>query len=96
VRFLFWLANDRVQIGFNVVLGVVFTAMIPVSLISGLKNSVPFLVFLSLWALVAAHWGGALAAWAAKRAEAAVSANGSSGTPLEEVAVAPNPSLWLG
>lgn len=51
----------------NMVLGLVFAVMIPVSLITGLKQSVPFLVFLSLWALVAAHWSGALAAWAAQQ-----------------------------
>jgi hypothetical protein len=64
-----WLANDRVQIALNTLLGVVFLTLIPISLLSGLKRSVPFLVFLSLWALVAAHWSGALAAWAARRSE---------------------------
>lgn len=68
-RALTALADDRFQIALNGTLGVVFLIMIPVSLISGLKRSVPFLVFLSLWALVAAHWSGALAAWAAKRSD---------------------------
>lgn len=63
------LARDRVQLTVNMMLGLIFVVMIPVALITGLKNSVPFLVFLSLWALVAAHWSGALAAWAALRAE---------------------------
>lgn len=58
-------ASNRVQLWMNIILGVVFLVMIPVALISGLKKSVPFLVFLSLWALVAAHWSGALAAQAA-------------------------------
>ena len=62
-----WLARDKVQIILNTILGVVFLALIPVALVTGLKRSVPFLVFLSLWALVAAHWSGALAAWAALR-----------------------------
>jgi hypothetical protein len=66
-----WVARSRVQIVLNTVLGTVFLVMIPVSLITGLKRSVPWLVFLSLWALVAAHWSGALAAWAAERAEQA-------------------------
>jgi hypothetical protein len=66
-----WLAGDRVQVVLNMVLGTVFLIMIPVSLVTGLKQSVPWLVFLSLWALVAAHWSGALAAWAAQRAERA-------------------------
>lgn len=68
-RLVLALARDRVQLAVNMMLGLVFVAMIPVALITGLKNSVPFLVFLSLWALVAAHWSGALAAWAALRAE---------------------------
>lgn len=59
------LASNRVQLWVNIILGVLFLAMIPVALISGLKKSVPFLVFLSLWALVAAHWSAALAAQAA-------------------------------
>lgn len=63
------LAGDRTQIVANTVLGAAFLAMIPVALVTGLKKSVPFLVFLSLWALVAAHWSGALAAWAAKRSD---------------------------
>lgn len=33
-----------------------FTVQIPVALLTGLKDSVPYLVFLSLWALVASHW----------------------------------------
>jgi hypothetical protein len=67
MKWLLWIANEKVQIVLNMVLGLVFAIMIPVSLITGLKQSVPFLVFLSLWALVAAHWSGALAAWAAQQ-----------------------------
>ena len=67
MKWLLWVANEKVQIVLNMVLGLVFAVMIPVSLITGLKQSVPFLVFLSLWALVAAHWSGALAAWAAQQ-----------------------------
>lgn len=44
---------------------VVFLVQIPVALLTGLKDSVPYLVFLSLWALVAAH----LAGYDAARAE---------------------------
>ena len=65
---LAWFASDTVQIVLNTLLGAVFAVMIPVALATGLKKSVPFLVFLSLWALVAAHWSGALAAFAARRA----------------------------
>lgn len=44
---------------------IVFLAQIPVALFTGLKDSVPYLVFLSLWALVASHWS----AWQAAQAE---------------------------
>lgn len=63
------LTSDTLQVVLNTFLGAVFAVMIPVALVTGLKRSVPFLVFLSLWALVAAHWSGALAALAARRAE---------------------------
>jgi len=43
----------------------VFIIQIPIALFTDLKDSVPYLVFLSLWALVGAHWG----AWQAARAE---------------------------
>jgi hypothetical protein len=66
-RFIMAVSSDRVQVVVNTVLGVAFLLLIPVALLTGLKQSVPFLVFLSLWALVAAHWSGALAAWAAMR-----------------------------
>jgi hypothetical protein len=69
MKWLLWIANEKVQIVLNTVLGLGFAAMIPVSLITGLKESVPFLVFLSLWALVAAHWSAALAAWAARQSK---------------------------
>jgi hypothetical protein len=61
-------ASAKVQLVVNLVAMAVFLVMIPVSLYSGLKSSVPFLVFLSLWALVASHWAGALGALAALRA----------------------------
>jgi hypothetical protein len=40
-------------------------AMIPIAAFTGLKDSVPFLISISLWALVGAHW----AAWQSVRAE---------------------------
>lgn len=39
--------------------------MIPIAAFTGLKDSVPFLISISLWALVGAHW----AAWQSVRAE---------------------------
>lgn len=65
-RILLGTADPRFQIVMNSVFAVVFLAMIPVTIVTGLKNSVPFLVAISLWALVAAHWSSALAAYAAK------------------------------
>lgn len=67
-------ASNRVQLWLNTVLGVAFLVMIPVSLATGLKSSVPFLVGISLWALVAAHWSGALAASASIEAVKAAQA----------------------
>jgi hypothetical protein len=43
----------------------VFLSMIPVALFTPLQQSVPFLVAISLWALVASHW----AAWQSARVE---------------------------
>lgn len=39
--------------------------MLPITLATGLKYSVPFLVAISVWALVGAHWS----AWQGTRAE---------------------------
>lgn len=44
---------------------VFFALQIPVALATDFKKSLPYLVFLSLWALVAAHWS----AWQATRSE---------------------------
>lgn len=71
MRFALWWADNRVQLWLNLGLGCLFLIMIPVALITGLKKSVPFLVGISLWALVAAHWSAALAAYAAEKAEEA-------------------------
>lgn len=46
----------------------IFVVLIPVSLMTSLKSSVPYLVFLSLWALVASHW----ACFQAVRSEIAI------------------------
>lgn len=51
----------------------IFLIQIPIALVTPLKDSVPYLVFLSLWALVASHW----AAWQGARAEEEA-ANGGS------------------
>lgn len=51
-RFMLWLH------GFSTV---AFVVMIPISLFTHLKDSVPYVVFLSLWALVASHWACYLA-----------------------------------
>lgn len=41
--------------------------MVPVSILTGIWESVRFVTFLSIWALVATEWG----AWQASRAETA-------------------------
>lgn len=60
-----WLKNPRKAAKFHAVVTMIWLAMIPIAVFTGLKDSVPFLVFISLWALVGAHWG----AWQAAQAE---------------------------
>lgn len=43
-------------------LTVFFLVQIPVALGTGIKESLPYIVFLSQWALVASHWTAFLAA----------------------------------
>lgn len=50
----------------NVVLGVLWTVMVPVTLLTPLKTSVPFVAAISLYALMASHFVGAIAALAGK------------------------------
>lgn len=57
--------DPKIQARFHAAVTILWLVMIPVSVFTGLKQSVPFLVFLSLWALVAGHWS----AWQAARAE---------------------------
>lgn len=60
-----WLTDSAKLRRFHAVLTVIWIVMIPVSVLTALKDSVPFVVFLSLWALVSGHWS----AWQAARAE---------------------------
>ncbi len=55
----------RLMLWFHGVSTMLFVVMIPISLMTTLKDSLPYLVFLSLWALVASHW----ACWQAVRSE---------------------------
>lgn len=50
---------------FHLAATIAWTAMIPVCALTGLRNSVPFLVGISVYALAAAHF----AAWQGARAE---------------------------
>lgn len=50
----------------NVVLAVLWTVMVPVTLMTGLKSSVPFLAVISLYALMVGHATGAIASLAGK------------------------------
>ena len=45
----------------HLALAVFFAIQIPLALMTELKDSVPYLVFLSLWALVGTHLAGASA-----------------------------------
>lgn len=71
MKFPDWVTDPKVLARFHAVATLVWVVSIPVAVLTALKDSVPFLVFLSLWALVSGHW----AAWQAARAEIA---NGDS------------------
>lgn len=60
-----WLKDPKKAGKFHAAATVLWIVMIPISVFTVLKDSVPFLVFLSLWALVGAHWS----AWQAAQAE---------------------------
>ena len=50
----------------NASLAVVWTAMLPITLLSGLKASIPYLAAISVYALMVGHLTGAIAAVAGK------------------------------
>lgn len=50
----------------NLTLAVAWTVMVPVTLITGLKSSVPFLAVISIYALMVGHATGAIASLAGK------------------------------
>lgn len=64
-RLVKWWGNPRFLVRFHAAATLLFLAQIPVALLTGLQKSVPYLVFLSLWALVASH----ATAWEAARLE---------------------------
>jgi hypothetical protein len=59
------LEDPKVLRRFHAAMTVAWLVMIPISVLTPLKDSVPFLVAISLWALVGAHWS----AWQGVRAE---------------------------
>jgi hypothetical protein len=61
-----WLDDPKVLRRVHAVATVGWAVMIPVSMLTGLRHSVPYLVGISVWALVAGH----AAAYAGARAEA--------------------------
>jgi hypothetical protein len=68
----------------------VWAVMIPVTLATGLKHSVPFLVFISLLALVYSE----LSSWQASRVERRADPDDSYGEETEDV-VELDPTVWL-
>ena len=64
-RFLEMLKEAKFWKRFHAAAAVFFAIQIPIALLTSWKDSVPYLVFLSLWALVGAHWG----AWQAAHVE---------------------------
>jgi len=66
VHALGWLDDPKILRRFHGAATLGWAVMIPVSMATGLRNSVPYLVGISVWALVAGH----AAAYAGARAEA--------------------------
>lgn len=60
-----WIKDPKKAARFHAIATVLWLIMIPIAVFTPIKDSVPFLVFISLWALVGAHWS----AWQAARAE---------------------------
>jgi Ni/Fe-hydrogenase subunit HybB-like protein len=50
---------------FHIIMTILWVIMVPVTLLTGLKNSVPFVVFLSIYALIGFHVEG----WQTARVE---------------------------
>lgn len=50
------LHKPKIMSKFHGAMTLVWLVMLPVSAFTPLKNSVPFLVAISIWALVGAHW----------------------------------------
>lgn len=67
-----WLDNPRVLRKFHGSATVAWLVMIPVSVLTGLRNSVPYLVAISVYALATGHAAG----YSGARAEAS---NGDQG-----------------
>jgi hypothetical protein len=64
-----WLKNPKKAGRFHAWAAVAFAVQIPAAVFTPLKDSLPYLVFLSLWALVGAHWSAWQAAQAEKKQE---------------------------
>ncbi len=50
----------------NIIFAAMWIAMLPITLLTGLKGSIPFLAAISVYALFLGHFTGALAALAGK------------------------------
>lgn len=66
---------------FHAAATVFFLVQIPIALFTGLKDSVPYLVGISLWALVASHW----AAWQSTSIEVKQDADANVQDVLDEL-----------
>lgn len=66
----------------NMVFAALWMVMLPITLATGLKSSVPFVAAISIYALFLGHFTGALAALAGKSSnEAAVTLNAPDESP---------------
>jgi hypothetical protein len=64
-----WIREPRLASRIHAAAAGVFLVQIPVAVLTPLKDSVPYLVFLSLWALVGAHWSAYQAAQSEEASE---------------------------
>jgi hypothetical protein len=60
---------NRFNLYFNAAFVAVWTAMLPITLLTGLKGSVPYVAAISVWALIVGHFGATISSHIAVQQE---------------------------
>jgi hypothetical protein len=60
---------NRFNLWFNAAFVVVWLLMLPITLLSGLKGSVPYVAAISVWALIVGHFGATISSHIAVQQE---------------------------